>query len=164
MLWNSLTKHPMLVIGITLFTLFLFQVAKKEGWDISFYNKEKFESTSCKGALVRIEKKIPANWKAFCEGNNLAVEVNEVAIPEAADNLRSLMYRSLANHMTFIAKVSEPDILEKVFLVRFRLTHPKMVINAVTEGKFIVKLLNLETPEHIMTHLQSTVQVKETIK
>lgn len=145
-----------------MFGLFLSQVARQEKWGI--FHNEKLTSTSCKGALVRIEKKIPANWKAFCEGNNLAVEIEEGAIPRDATNLRVLMYRQLANHMSFIARSSTPDILEKVFFVRFKLMHPRLTINAVTEGKFIVKLLTLETPEHIMTHLQSTVQVKETTK
>jgi hypothetical protein len=121
-------------------------------------------ASSCKAVLVRLEKKIPANWKAFCEGNNLAVEIKEVVIPKGATNLKPLMYRQLANYMAFIARSSHSDILEKVFLVRIKLMHPKMEINAVTEGKFIVKLATLEVPEHIMTHLQSTVQVKEEMK
>ncbi len=145
-----------------MFGLFVTQVVRKEQWGF-FYN-DKLTSNSCRGALVKIDKKIPANWKAFCEGNNLAVEIKELAIPEKAPNLRTLMYRQLANHMSFIAKMSEPDILEKVFFVRFKVTHPQMEINAVTEGKFLVKLVSLESPEHIMTHLKSTVQVKETIK
>ena len=130
---------------------------------IIFHN-DKLISTSCNAVKIKIEKQIPANWKAFCEGNNLAVEINEVAIPEKASNLKVLMYRQLANHMSYVARISHTDILEKVFFVRFKLVHPKMIINAVTEGKFIVKLATLESPEHIMTHLKSTVQVKEDIK
>jgi hypothetical protein len=162
MLWNSLTKNPVLALGILMFGLFLYQVAKQEKWGI-FYN-EKLVSTSCRGALVRLEKKIPANWRVSCEGNNLAVEIKEIAIPEKAPNLKALMYRQLANHMSFIAKMSQADILEKVLFVRFKIMHPQMEINAVTEGQYIVKLVTLETPEHIMTHLKSTVHVKETAK
>lgn len=162
MLWNSLMKKPILVIGIIMFSLFLFQVARKEKWGI-FYN-EKLISTSCKGVLVALEKRVGANWKVFCEGNNLAVEIEETTIPKNATNLRALMYRQLANHMAHVARNSPVDILEKVLFVRFRISHPGMTINAVTEGKFIVKLATLETPEHIMAHLQSTVQVKESTK
>lgn len=157
-----LMKKPILAIGIIMFGLFISQVARKEQWGI-FYN-EKLIATSCKGVIVRLQKEIPGNWKTFCEGNNLAVEIEEVAIPAGAANLRSLMYRQLANHMNLVARVSHTDILEKVDFVRFRLTHPKMVINAVTEGKFIVKLATLESAEHIMAHLKSTVQVKEDLK
>lgn len=157
-----LMKNPVLAVGLIMFGLFIYQVATDQKWSI--FQNEKLVATSCKAVLVKLDKKIPANWKASCEGNNLAVEINEIAIPEKATNLKSLMYRQLANHMSFVARISHTDILEKVFFVRFRLSHPKLVINAVTEGKFIVKLATLESPEHIMTHLQSTVQVKEDVK
>ncbi len=157
-----LMKKPILAIGLIMFGLFLFQVSRDQKWGL--FHNDKLIATSCKGVIIRLEKNIPNNWKIFCEGNNLAVEINEVAIPKGAANLKSLMYRQLANHMSFVARSSHTDILEKVFFVRFKLTHPKMVINAVTEGKFIVKLATLESPEHVMTHLQSTVQVKEEIK
>lgn len=162
MLWNSLMKKPVLTLGIILFGMFLYQVASKEQWGI--FANQKLMSTTCKAVVIQVEKRIPANWKVFCEGNNLAVEIVEVAIPPKAVNLEALMYRQLANHMSFIARVSHPDMLEKVNFIRFRLSHEKVEINAVTEGKFIVKLATLETPEHIMTHLKSTVQVKQTVK
>jgi hypothetical protein len=163
MLWNSLLKNPILAIGLILFGLFITQVVNKEhGWGI--FGNEKLIPTSCKAALVKIQKRTPENWKIFCEGNNLAVEIKEVTLPPDATNLKTLMYRQLANHMSYIARISQPDILEKVFFVRFKINHPKMIINAVTEGKFIVKLATLNSPDHIISHLQSTVQVKETLK
>ena len=155
-------KKPVLAIGLIMFALFLFQVNRGQKWGI--FHNNKLMASSCGAVLIRIEKKIPANWKAFCEGNNLAVEINEIVIPKGANNLKTLMYRQLANYMAFVARSSHSDILEKVMFVRFKLMHPKMEINAVTEGKFIVKLATLEVPEHIMTHLQSTVQVKEEMK
>lgn len=162
MLWNSLMKNPVLAIGIILMGLFIYQVANQEKWGL--FKNQKLMSTSCRAVLIKIEKKIPENWNAFCEGNNLAVEINELAVAPEAKKLKSMMYRQLANHMSYVARISYTDILEKVDFVRFKLMHPKMEINAVTEGKYIVKLATLELPEHIMTHLQSTVQVKETIK
>lgn len=162
MLWNSLMKKPILVMGIVMFSLFLYSVSQKHKWGI--FHNDKLISTSCSGALVRLEKKVPENWKVFCEGNNLAVEIREIAIPEKADNIKLLMYRQLANHMAYVARLATTDILEKVLFVRFRITHPDLIINAVTEGKYIVKLATLENPDHIMTHLKSTVQVQETVK
>jgi hypothetical protein len=159
---NYFMKKPVLAIGLILFGLFIYQVAQDKKWGI--FHNEKLTSTSCKAVVLKLEKAIPANWKSFCEGNNLAVEIKEVGIPPATPNLRSLMYRQLANHMSFVARSTHADILEKVFFVRFKLMHSKMEINAVTEGKFIVKLATLETPQHIMTHLESTVQVKEDLK
>lgn len=161
MLWNSLMKKPILIIGIVMFSLFAYQVAKKEGWIDS---SDKFASTSCKGVVVGLKKRIPDNWQVFCEGNNLAVDIKELAVPEKAANLRELMYRQLANHMAHIARNSEPDILQKVFFVRFHIVHPQLTVDAVTEGKYIVKLATLENAQHIMSHLKATVQVKETVK
>lgn len=162
MLWNSLLKKPILFLGILMFSMFLYQVSQREKWGI--FHNEKFLTSSCRGVLVPLEKRVPANWKIFCEGNNLAVEIQELAIPKQANNLKPLMYRQLANHMSHVARMSPQDILEKVNFVRFKMVHPNIEINAVTEGKFIVKLATLENVEHIMSHLQSTVQVKEVIK
>ena len=162
MLWNSLMKNPVLTLGIILFGMFLYQVASKEKWGI--FANQKLISSTCKAVVIQAEKRVPANWKLFCEGNNLAVEIVEIAIPPKASHLEALMYRQLANHMSYIARVSHADMLEKVDFVRFRLSHENIEINAVTEGKFIVKLATLESPEHIMTHLKSTVQVKKTVK
>ncbi len=145
-----------------MFSLFLHQVATKEKWGI--FHNDKLSTTSCRGVLVGLEKRIPDNWKAFCEGNNLAVEINELSLPEKVNNLKPLMYRQLANHMAHIARISAPDILEKVLFVRIHMVHPKMILDAVTEGQYIVKLATLENAEHIMTHLKATVQVKETDK
>jgi hypothetical protein len=155
-------KKPVLMIGIIMFLLFLYQVASKEKWGI--FANSKLIPTSCRCVLVGLERRIPENWKVFCEGNNLAVEIKELAIPEDVENIKPLLYRQLANHMAFLARNSANDILEKVFFVRFHLVHDKMTIDAVTEGKFIVKLSTLENSKHIMTHLKSTVQVKETVK
>lgn len=162
MVFNALFKNPILTVGIIMFGLFISQVVMKEEWGI--FKNDKLIPTSCKAALVRLDKKLPENWKVFCEGNNLAVEIHEVGIPDKAPSIKALMYRQLANHMAFVARMSQVDILEKVFFVRFKLQHPQMEINAVTEGKYIVKLATLETADHIMTHLKSTVQVKETVK
>ena len=74
------------------------------------------------------------------------------------------MYRQLANYLVEIGRASESDILEKVFIVRLKLMHEKMDVNAVTEGKYIVKLSTLTSPDFIREHLQQTVQVKETLK
>lgn len=157
-----LMQKPILAIGIIMFGLFLYQVTNDK--KINLFQSSRFNSTSCRALLVKLEKDIPGNWKAFCEGDNLAVEIKENAIPEDAKNLRTLMYRELANHMSFVARTSYSDYLEKIFFVRFKLMHPKMEINAVTEGKFLIKLKTLENPQHIMSHLKSTVQVKEELK
>lgn len=154
-----LMQKPILGLGIVMFSLFLYQVSRDKKWGV--FHNEKFNTTSCQAVVIKLKKHIPENWDIFCEGNNLAVIIEEKTIPRNASNLKSLLYRQLVNHMTYVAKKSHVDILEKVFFTRFKLNHPRMVINAITEGKFIVKLATLTSSDHIMAHLQSTVQVKE---
>lgn len=160
MILKTLMKNPILVIGIILFVLFIHQVATGEKW--GFLKNERLIPTSCKAALVRIDKHIPANWATQCEGNNLAVAIKELENTDG--NIEALLYRQLANHMSYIAKVAMPDIIEKVDFVTFKLIHEKLTINAVTEGKYIAKLATLEDPDLIRSHLQSTVQVQEVRK
>ncbi len=155
-------QKPVLGIGIILFGLFITQLSR-DG-NLNFLKRDKLQRTSCDAVIVKLEKAVPSNWKVFCEGNNLAAEINEVMIPPEASNLQALLYRQLANHLSFIARTSYTEILERVMFIRIKMIHPKMEINAVTEGQYVVKLATLETPEHIMAHLQSTVQVKETVK
>jgi hypothetical protein len=162
MLWNSLLKNPILAIGILLFAIFIMQLGSQG--KLKSLRNEKLIPTSCKAAIVKIQRTTPGNWNVFCESNNMAVEIEENMIPPDAQNIKSLMYRQLANHMSYLARASEPDILEKVHLIRLKMVHSQMEINAVTEGKFIVKLVNLESPDHIMAHLKSTVQVQETVR
>ena len=155
-------KNPVLAIGLLMFGLFIFQVSQHKKWGI--FHNDKLIATSCRAVLVKLDRKIPQNWKAYCEGNNLAVEIQEINLPESKLSLQAILYRQLANHMSFVAHHSHVDILEKVYFVRFKILHPKLEINAVTEGKYIVKLATLETTDHIMTHLKSTVQVNEVVK
>lgn len=155
-------QKPILGIGIILFGLFITQLSR-DG-QLNFLKRDKLQRTSCDAVVVKLEKAVPSNWKVFCEGNNLAAEINEVMIPPNAANLQALLYRQLANHLSYIARTSYVEILERVMFVRIKMVHPKVEINAVTEGQYIVKLATLESPEHIMAHLQSTVQVKETVK
>ena len=154
-------EKPVLMIGIILFGLFIHQVATKEQWSI--FKNEKLLSSTCRAALVRIDKHIPGNWKTECEGNNLAVIIQE-DIKTDEKNLQMVMYRQLANHMTHLAKISQIDMVEKLMFVRFKLIHPELTINAVTEGQYIVKLATLEDPELIRSHFKSTVQVQEVRK
>ena len=87
-------------------------------------------------------------------------------IPQIDDvkSIRPLAYREMANHLTFIAKNSAADSLERVLIVRVRLESKNFVFNGVTNGKDIVKLATMKKPAFIAKHLQSTVQVKEQAK
>lgn len=162
MFLKSFMKNPILALGILMFgTVALSALGII---DVGLFNRDKLRPTSCRAALVKIEKAIPANWKVFCEDNNLSVEIREMQVAADAKDVRVLLYRQLANYMVTLARMSQPDILEKVFIVRLRVSHPKLEINAISEGQYVAKLATLTNPEFIKDHFKQTVQVKEVVK
>jgi hypothetical protein len=162
MLLNYLMKKPMLTVGVIMFGLVAYQAAQKEQWSI--FSNAKLNPTSCSAAIIKLNKNIPGNWRIYCEKNNLAIEIKELVEIKNDDQLRPALYRQLANHMVFTVNNSQIDSLEKVDIVRYKLMHPKLEINAVTTGNYIVKLQTIKDPKYILDHLKSTVKVKETVK
>jgi hypothetical protein len=161
MLLKLLMKKPMLTLGIMMMATVALQ---SQGIiNLSFF-RSKLKPTSCRAALVRLERQVPATWKVYCEDNNLAVEIKELGKPGDPKEVRVFLYRQLANHMVELAKLSQVDILEKVFIVRVKLMHPQLEINAVSEGRYVAKLATIHSPEFLKDHFQQTVQVKETPK
>lgn len=164
---KSLMKNPILAIGILFSIIFLFQAGEKFNWWES--RRKKLMPSSCKAVRVKLDRRIPANWSSKCEGsdfNSLAVEIN---YPQEKQKkikdiniLRKLVYRELANDLILIAKNSPSDNLERTNMVRVRFIHPELRVDALTEGKYIVKLQTLKSKELIAEHLKVTVQVKET--
>lgn len=127
--------------------------------------KQKRTPTSCKALMVKLERRIPKDWDAKCEGNNLAVEY-KLELPEKFNKeiqnpVQQYIYRDLANSLSLIAKNSPEDNLERTDIVRLRLKTNINTINAVTEGKMLAKLYHLTDPKLIAAHLKTTVQVQE---
>ena len=161
MLPKILMKNPLIMIGILTSIIFLYQLRDK-----GYFQRTKLIPTSCRAVLVKLNRRIPSSWTTSCEGNNLAVEIPFDIQKELKDKskLRVLAYRELANYLVQIAKNSPSDNLERTDIVRVKLYSPKLSIDAVTEGKYIVKLSTIKNLKFIKEHLKNTVQVKETIK
>lgn len=155
-----LFKNPMLTLGIMMFGT----VALGSMGILPIFDNPKLKATPCRAALVKLERTLPMNWKASCDDNNLTVLIQEVSIKADEPQLAQALYRQLANYLVELARASQVDILEKVFIVRLEIDHPKMTINAISEGKYVAKLASLESPQFIRDHLQQTVQVKEVVK
>ncbi len=156
-------KNPVLIIGILLMVIFLSTSGRK-----LLSRKEALNPTSCKAVLVKLNRRIPKNWSTKCKGNNLTVIVKYKDLDKKVEadkqKLRKLLYRELANFLTHIAKNSPSDNLELTDIVRLKLDQKNLVINAVTEGKFIVKLSTLSETKNIKEHLRKTVKVQEVVK
>ncbi len=164
--YKSLMKNPMLAIGVLMMVIFLFQANKKYNWWES--RKQKLMPSSCKAVLVKLDRRIPQNWHTQCEGtsyNNLVVEVNfpveKSSESEDIKQVRAKLYREMANDLISVAKISPEDNLQNTDIVRLKMIHPKLIINAITEGKYIVKLKTLTDKRLIAEHLKVTVQVQE---
>ena len=165
---KSLMKNPVLVIGVLMMFIFLYQTGKKLNWWEQ--RRKKLMPSSCQAVLVKLERRIPANWHADCEGqtyNNLAVEIKypqeSDAPKEPLQKVRALLYREMANDLISVAKNSPDENLERTNIVRMKLMHPQMEINAITEGRFITKLKTLTDKSLIAQHLKVTVQVRESL-
>lgn len=163
---KSLIKNPILAIGLLFTVIFLFQAGEKFNWWTS--RRQKLLPSSCKAVRVKLDRRIPANWKTYCEGsdfNNLAVEINfpveKDKLVEDKAKLQKIVYRELANDLILIAKNSPSDNLERTHFVRVRFIHPQIQVDALTEGQHIVKLQTLTDKSLIAQHLKVTVSVKE---
>lgn len=135
-------------------------VGRKQGW----FRREALIPTSCKAVRVKLDRRIPANWSSDCDGNNLMLVMNfaepkDKPIPEA--ELKTVLYKTLANNLKSVALNSPGDNLERTDIVSVRLIHPRLTINAVSEGKYVVKLATMNDPTMIAEHLKVTVQVQE---
>ncbi len=160
MFLKLLFKSPMLSLGILMFVT----VGLGASGLLPIFDNPKLKPTSCRAALVKIEKGIPQNWKVSCDDNNLTVLIREMQVKKDEKELKAALYRQLANYLVELARVSQNDILEKVFFIRMEIDHPRMTINAVSEGQYVAKLATLNSPQFIMDHLKQTVQVKDVAK
>ncbi|MBL7666074.1 MAG: hypothetical protein JNM93_13140 [Bacteriovoracaceae bacterium] len=156
-------KKPIFAIGLLMFVVFLLNVYRT-GEGKSLFFREDWVPSSCKAVLVMLEKRIPANWEVSCESNNLAIEMHYTEPAADYKDLKSVLYKRLANDMVFIARNSPEDSLSRVYLIRIQTYSPGMDISAMTEGQFISKLKTIKSPSNIVEHLKTTVQVKERIK
>lgn len=161
MFLKTLMKKPVLMVGILLMVIFLLDLNNRG----KLFNRDSLKPTSCRSVLVMLNKRIPATWKTKCKNNNLRVDISVNTSKNIKQkNLRAFIYRNLANNLIFIAKNSLNESLERVNFVHVHMDHKKMSVNALTEGKFICKFASITNKKFIAEHIQSTVQVKETIK
>ncbi|MCO4795333.1 MAG: hypothetical protein KC493_16560 [Bacteriovoracaceae bacterium] len=143
-------------------SIFLWDMNRKHGW-MSKRN-EILKARSCHAVFVKLEKRIAANWKVYCDKNSLAVEVDfalDVTKLKDKNTFRMVMFRELANSLVLVAKLSPSDNLERTSYVRVRLIHKDLTINALSSGRHVSKFQTLTNPKMIAQHLQATVSVQE---
>ena len=156
MVLRLLAKNPFLVIGVLAALIFLTTYRGKYSLQS---RANKLIPTSCRALRVKLDRRIPGNWTSLCEGNNLVVEITDTtSLPEGKGEM--VLYRKLANSMVEIAHHSPSDNLELTDTVTVKLHHPRFGLNALTEGKFMVKLQTMREASLIAEHLKATVQTQ----
>ena len=146
---SKLLKNPILIIGILFFVIFIYDLRSRKGY---FFDREELKANSCRSSLVKLNKRIPKTWEASCEKDNIFIEIKSEANNKKIEekNLKSFLYRELANSLIFIAENAFLDSLEKVMIVRIKLISNDLVLNAITEGKYLVKFKTIKEKKFIL--------------
>lgn len=167
MFFNYLIKKPILPIALLITYIFLHNLAKQGKLDF-FLKKEGVIPTSCRAVAVKLNRRIPKDWKSICVKNNLHVEfelddqkINPKNAPANLDAKKTYFYRELANAYVLIAKNSPDDTLERTAIVRVTIKTPEFKIESVSYGRDVVKLAGMEDKKMITIHLQKTIRTKE---
>ncbi len=164
MIGQYLMKKPVLVIAALISVLFIMDMKRRGIWQ---QYKDRFVPSSCKAALVKLDRRLPgAHWKTSCDKNIMTVTIEHPGqtVPKELEKYKMLLYREMANALTFIAENSPSDNLERTDWVKLEYKHQKNQIDAITAGKFLVKLQTLKNPGLIAEHFKHTIKVKESIK
>ena len=158
MLWKLPVKNPIFSLGILMMIIAFFDLSRR-GLLPSF--SQQLIPSSCKAALVMLDKRLPKNWKTQCDHNNMIVTIYSQVKTQKKRDLPRVLYRDLANKLQFIAQNTPPENLKQTLTVRITLHHSAMKINALTEGNDLVKLSTITESSLIAQHLKTTVQVQE---
>ncbi|OFZ27890.1 MAG: hypothetical protein A2381_07810 [Bdellovibrionales bacterium RIFOXYB1_FULL_37_110] len=164
MIIKKLMAYPVLMVGILFMVIFLFQLKNKGVFKDHF---DKLQATSCRSALVMLDKRIAKNWKSECDDKNMIITISSNIKRESYKDdykYKAAMYRELANSIFFISKNCANDSLERVPWVVVLFESNKMNISARTEGKHLARFATLTDSKIIAEHLKTSVQVKEYVK
>ncbi|MCY4524549.1 MAG: hypothetical protein OXB84_07415 [Halobacteriovoraceae bacterium] len=152
-------KKPVLMIGILFMAIFLMDLNRR---GLLSKRKELLKATSCRAALVKLDRRIPKNWKTNCKDNDMEIEIPlEIPSKLSSDKIKSYHYRKLANNLVTIAIHSPVDNLELTGKIHVKMTSDQLIINAYSKGEEIVKLASMTNTEFISKHLQKTVKITE---
>lgn len=159
MIWQRAMKYPMLIVGVILFTMFLFDGKTKEWWSKFSY---RYIPNTCQTIKDRVQDKLADNWSVKCPQTELMlITIEEKIVPKKPTLLRSLLYKQLANHYSTFSQTANPETLEMLKKIKITLKHGQMQIVSQSSGKSVVQFRALKQKSAILRHLQKTVKVKE---
>ena len=157
-------KNPILSIGILFFIIFLFQLNKS-----GYFEKRRkvYSAASCTAVVVKLKKVVDNNWSLECNGHfadrtdTLEVMIKLQSSPEMKLTQKAFAYREMANYLSFVAKNSPSDNLERLSWVKISILTFEGQADGVVSGISLSKMRTLKTQEGLMGHLQNSVSVKD---
>tara|TARA_B100000886_G_C20148384_1_gene376970 strand:- start:44 stop:544 length:501 start_codon:yes stop_codon:yes gene_type:complete len=164
-MFSYLIRKPILSIGILFFIIFLFQLQKS-----GYFEKRRkvFSAASCTAVVVKLKKIVKSNWSLECKGHfaertdTLEVTINqEIPITNKKITPKAFVYREMANHLSFIAKNSPIDNLERLSWLKISIVLSSGQADGVISGELLSKMSTLKTQEGLMGHLKNSVNVKD---
>jgi len=159
MLLKKLMDKPILAIGIIMFTLFVFNKQTKVWWDIY---SSRFRPNTCNVIKDRLKEKMDADFE--CQESHTLLIHKDFSSSLLGRKRQLAIYRTLANDLVSMAKISNEENLPHLPRVSFKLKDTDRTIHAVTSGEHLVKFKTLQTKKGITDHLKETVKVKEIIE
>lgn len=173
-LFDKLIKKPILMIGILMMVIFLFQLKSKN------YFSDRYQADSCRSALVMLEKRLAKEIRAKCELGNLIVLENYTFSqpPKNQELAKKQLYTQLANGLMFVASNTLNESLERTPYVVYTISTDNLEIAARVQGLHLARMANLAMTEDdqkkpeiaenkrriIAEHLHRHVQVQERAK
>lgn len=161
MVAKFLTKNPVLMIGILAVTILMFDLNRR-----GYFNRDNLMPTSCRSALVKLDRRIPDYWSTSCQENtmNVVIDLPSNHLELKNPNYKPAFFRELANALVTISTHSPNDNLERVDWIKVSLKHKGNQVDAISEGKFLSKLSTMKDSNLIAQHIHNTVKVKELFK
>jgi|TARA_Y100001934_G_scaffold265483_1_gene343688 hypothetical protein len=162
MIWKNAMKYPMLIVGIILFTLFLTSDPVQKYWK---GHMQKYIPNTCKAIVQRVEPKVNPDWEFECPGTQrLIIKVDNSDQAVNPSQLKTLLYRKLANTYGQLAQYSNPETVAHLQIVEISIIHKQLTIFSKTDGQAIKELRAKTNPREFAAHLKLTVKVKEILK
>ena len=171
MIAEKIMKNPILVLGILMMVIFLYQL---QGKYTGFNRREKLMPTSCRAVMFHMKKYTPDNWQWDCEKNHLKINISEDLHQQqkrpklSLDEAKQMTYRLMANHFSYLAQVGPHETIERTDSIIMTLTaqykNPQelfFTIRANTTGAAVAKLKYIKEPKYVADHLRLNVLVQE---
>ena len=156
MFWQRAMKYPVLIIGIVFFGLYITNPKTKEFWENHF---GKMKPSTCRVTVERFKKNSQKDWSFHCPSTqSLSIEIKS----ELADKYsRALLYKELANSLSYLGHKTNPETLGYLKKVSVKLIHPKLTIDAITDGPAINQMAQTKDRETLFDILKLSVRTKE---